>query len=96
LSSAQNPKNGKLFSVTACPAENTAEAMNFSWASIPDITTATLEVTAVKDKDWKKSLKKEFKGEYCTTYDNVFSKDLKILIFMKMLNSTNTMLVLMD
>ena len=36
LSSAQNPKNGKLFSVTACPAENTAEAMNFSWASIPD------------------------------------------------------------
>ena len=25
LSSAQNPKNGKLFSVTACPAENTAE-----------------------------------------------------------------------
>ena len=77
LSSAQNPKNGKLFSVTACPAENTAEAMNFSWASIPDITTATLEVTTVKDKDWKKSLKKEFKGEYCTTYDNVFSKDLK-------------------
>lgn len=81
LSSAQNPKNGKLFSVTACPAENTAEAMNFSWASILDITTATLEVTTVKDKDWKKSLKKVFKGEYCTTYDNVFSKDFKNIDF---------------
>jgi len=77
LSIAQIPKSNKVFSVTACPAENTTEAMNFSWATIPDITIATLEVTTIKDKDWKKSKKKEFVGEFCATYDNVFSKDFK-------------------
>lgn len=64
----------RIFSITASPAEETEKQMNFSWGTNRNIGQATLEVTTVKDKRWKKSKKQVFKGELCTTYDSVYSK----------------------
>ena len=65
-----------IFSVTACPAENCSNAMNFSWATDISVKNAVLEVAKVSDKDWKKSVKQRFDGVLCATYDSVYSKSV--------------------
>ena len=64
----------RIFSITACPAEDTRTSMNFSWGTPTDIASATLEVTTVKDEAWKKSRTMRFEGALCTTFDSVYSK----------------------
>ena len=73
LYSATFAQNG-AFSITASPAENTRNGMNISWATGKGTTSAMVEVTSVKDSDWKKSKVKTLNGEYCATYDNQYSK----------------------
>lgn len=72
--SAQEMPGEKIFSITACPAEDTRTQMNFSWGTTPDIPAATLEVTTLKDHAWKKACRLRFEGALCTTYDSVYSK----------------------
>ncbi len=67
-------KSSKIFTITASPAENTRNGMNFSWATNKDTKGAILEITSLKDKDWKKSVGKMIEGVYCTTYDSIYSK----------------------
>ena len=74
LSGAIFAQDGKIFSVTTSPAENTRNGMNFSWATGQEIPQAVLEVTTLKDKDWKKVIGKRVDGTYCTTYDSIYSK----------------------
>ena len=64
----------KVFSVTTSPAENTKRGMNISWATDKGISSATLEIAGENDKEWEKSRKEVFHGEYCTTFDNQYSK----------------------
>ena len=64
----------KVFSVTTSPAENTKRGMNISWATDKAITTATLEIARTNDSNWENSRKEVFHGEYCTTFDNQYSK----------------------
>lgn len=71
---AQEQPVSQAFSITTSPAENCANAMNFSWATDQATTTATLEVTTLKDKTWEKSIKKTFTGEFCTVFDSLYSK----------------------
>lgn len=67
----------KIFSVVTSPAENTSEQMNISWGTVTDIKSAVVEFTPVKDKNWKKSVKKEFEGVLCNTYNGIISRDSK-------------------
>ena len=62
------------YTITTSPAETNETQMNFSWATDTTITEATLEVTKVNDKGWKKSVSQTFKGVLCTTFDSVYSK----------------------
>lgn len=62
------------YTITTSPAETNETQMNFSWATDTTITEATLEVTKVNDKGWKKSVTQTFKGVLCTTFDSVYSK----------------------
>ena len=64
----------KVFSITTSPSENTKRGMNISWATDSSISSATIEVTAVKDTQWENSMREVFSGAYCTTYDNQYSK----------------------
>ena len=64
----------KVFSVTTSPAENTKRGMNISWATDKSISNATLEITRTSDAEWKNSRMEVFNGEYCTTFDNQYSK----------------------
>ena len=62
------------FSITASPAENTRNGMNISWATGKGTTSALVEVTSVKDANWKNSIVRNINGEYCITYDSLYSK----------------------
>lgn len=62
------------YTITTSPAEICDTQMNFSWATETTITEAILEVTPVKDRNWKNSLKESFHGALCTTFDSVYSK----------------------
>ncbi|MBO7763507.1 MAG: hypothetical protein J6S16_01055, partial [Bacteroidales bacterium] len=59
------------YTITTSPAEICDTQMNFSWATDTTITEAILEVTPVKDRNWKNSLKESFHGALCTTFDSV-------------------------
>lgn len=67
-------ENSKIFTITTSPAQNTRNEMNFSWATPQKIGSATLEMTSLKDKNWKKTVGKMVEGVYCTTYDSIYSK----------------------
>ena len=73
LSGATFAQN-KVFSVTTSPAENTRKGMNISWATDKTISAATVEIAKANDTEWKNSRKEVFNGEYCTTFDNQYSK----------------------
>lgn len=62
------------YTITTSPAETNETQMNFSWATDTTITEAVLEVTPIRDRNWKNSVKESFQGILCTTYDSVYSK----------------------
>lgn len=74
---AQHDVLAGVFSVTACPAENCENAMNFSWATDTTIKSALLEIAPLSDKEWKKSVSYTFGGVLNTTFDGVHSKGKK-------------------
>lgn len=74
---AQHDVLAGVFSVTACPAENCENAMNFSWATDTAIKSAVLEIAPFSDKEWKKSVAYSFGGVLNTTFDGVHSKGLR-------------------
>lgn len=67
----------KIFSIVTSPAQNTSEQMNISWGTPADIKSAVVEFTPVKDKNWKRSVKNEFDGVLCDTYNGIISRDSK-------------------
>ncbi|MBR5856142.1 MAG: fibronectin type III domain-containing protein, partial [Bacteroidales bacterium] len=71
---AQHDKLAGVFSITACPAENCENSINFSWATDTTIKRAVVEIAPASDKEWKKSVFHIFDGTLCTTFDNVYSK----------------------
>ena len=71
---AQHDVLARVFSVTACPAENCENSMNFSWATDTTIKSAVLEIAPLTDKEWKKSVSYAFDGVLNTTFDGVHSK----------------------
>ena len=73
LSSATFAQEG-AFTVTTSPAQNTKRGMNISWATDKSIPTAILEIAKANDTNWKNSRTQELNGEYCATYDSIYSK----------------------
>ncbi|MBQ8224804.1 MAG: metallophosphoesterase family protein [Bacteroides sp.] len=71
---AQEQPVGCAFSITTSPAENTQNEMNFSWATDKDTHSASLEITTLKDKTWKKSRTQVVEGVLCTVFDSLYSK----------------------
>ena len=73
LSGATFAQKG-AFTITTSPAQNTSREMNISWATDKSIPSALLEIAKANDTNWKNSRKQEFYGEYCATYDSLYSK----------------------
>ena len=97
LSSATFAQEG-AFTVTTSPAQNTKRGMNISWATDKSIPTAILEIAKANDTNWKNSRTQELNGEYCATYDSIYSKmangknfyeDLKINKFNALFSAQN-------
>ena len=64
----------KIFSITASPAEQTHNGMNFSWATDTSIKDVVLEIARTDDFKWKRAVSATCSGIFCTTYDSVYSK----------------------
>ncbi len=64
----------KIFSITASPAEQTHNGMNFSWATDTSIKDVVLEIARTDDSKWKRAVSATCSGIFCTTYDSVYSK----------------------
>ncbi len=67
----------RIFSIVASAAQECNTSMNFSWATEGDTESTLLQVTTVKDSQWKKAVSNLCKGHFCTTYDSVYSKTSK-------------------
>ena len=67
----------QAFSITACPAEDTRNSMNISWATDKAIGKAFLEVAKSSDSNWEKSISMDIEGKLCLTYDSIYSKSAK-------------------
>ncbi len=77
ISYAQHDKLSGVFSVTACPAENCENSMNFSWATDTSVKSAVIEIAKFSDDEWKRVCSYTFDGRLCTTFDSVYSKGPK-------------------
>ena len=67
-------ENTGIFTITASTSQTPHKSMNISWATAKETTKAVLEVAKAKDKEWKRAVSREVTGEYCTTYDSIYSK----------------------
>ena len=67
----------QAFSITACPAEDTRNSMNISWATDKAIGKAFLEVAKSSDSNWEKSISMDIEGKLCLTFDSIYSKSAK-------------------